>query len=192
MASITRKEVLTTGQVARLCHVAPRTVSKWVDTGQLRGYRIPGSRDRRIPLGQVEAFMRANGIPLPVDGGVCRVMILGDGGDCRQWATWLDECDRFDVRVVVNGFEAGAVWQQYRPHVIVVDVGEGQPEAALGICRAIRGASEVSTAKLVAAVPAGDGQDPQWYIAQGFDACIVKPIQAGMLVAAVQKVMQDI
>ena len=41
------KKVFTTGQVAKICKVAPRTVSKWFDTGRLRGYRIPGSQDRR-------------------------------------------------------------------------------------------------------------------------------------------------
>ena len=45
-----QKDILTTGEVAQICNVAPRTVSKWFDSGQLRGYRIPGSRDRRIPL----------------------------------------------------------------------------------------------------------------------------------------------
>ena len=42
-------KVFTTGQVAKICKVAPRTVSKWFDSGRLRGYRIPGSQDRRIP-----------------------------------------------------------------------------------------------------------------------------------------------
>ena len=37
------KEVLTTGEVAKICNVAPRTVSKWFDSGSLKGYRIPGS-----------------------------------------------------------------------------------------------------------------------------------------------------
>ena len=40
------KKVFTTGQVAKICKVAPRTVSKWFDSGRLRGYRIPGSQDR--------------------------------------------------------------------------------------------------------------------------------------------------
>ena len=44
------KDVLTTGEVARICKVAPRTVTKWFDSGQLRGYRIPGSKDRRTLL----------------------------------------------------------------------------------------------------------------------------------------------
>ena len=37
-------KVFTTGQVAKICKVAPRTVSKWFDSGRLRGYRIPGSQ----------------------------------------------------------------------------------------------------------------------------------------------------
>ncbi|MFA6426095.1 MAG: helix-turn-helix domain-containing protein, partial [Phycisphaerae bacterium] len=39
-----RKDIFTTGQVAQICKVAPRTVTKWFDTGQLKGYRIPGGR----------------------------------------------------------------------------------------------------------------------------------------------------
>ena len=38
------KDVLTTGEVAKICNVASRTVSKWFDSGQLKGYRIPARR----------------------------------------------------------------------------------------------------------------------------------------------------
>src|ERR1700761_2602404 len=58
------KDVLTTGEVAKICNVAPRTVSKWVDSGALHGYRIPGSKDRRIPLNQLIRFMKQHGMPL--------------------------------------------------------------------------------------------------------------------------------
>ena len=44
------KDVLTTGDVARICNVASRTVSKWFDSGQLRGYRIPGSTGFRLAV----------------------------------------------------------------------------------------------------------------------------------------------
>ena len=53
------KDVLTTGEVAKVCNVAARTVSKWFDSGQLQGYRIPGSKDRRIPVSSLQQFMRA-------------------------------------------------------------------------------------------------------------------------------------
>ena len=58
-----KKDVLTTGQVAQICNVAPRTVTKWFDAGQLKGYRIPGSRDRRIPTAEQIRFMKAHNIP---------------------------------------------------------------------------------------------------------------------------------
>lgn len=66
------KQVFTTGEVAKICHVAPRTVSKWFDSGRLRGYRIPGSQDRRIPRDHLIRFLKEHGMPL---GG------LDDTGD---------------------------------------------------------------------------------------------------------------
>ena len=50
----------TTGFVSRLYRVAPRTVSKWVDTGHLGGTRLPGSMDRRISLEDLKQFALAN------------------------------------------------------------------------------------------------------------------------------------
>ena len=58
------KKVFTTGQVAKICKVAPRTVSKWFDSGRLRGYRIPGSQDRRIPREQLLRFLQEHNMPL--------------------------------------------------------------------------------------------------------------------------------
>lgn len=57
---------LTTGQIAALCGVAPRTVSKWIDTGLLKGFRLPGSLDRRVMLADLEAFVEAHGMPVRV------------------------------------------------------------------------------------------------------------------------------
>jgi uncharacterized protein (TIGR02996 family)/excisionase family DNA binding protein len=59
-----RKMVYTTGQVAKLIRVAPRTVSKWFDSGRLRGYRVPGSQDRRIPRVELIRFLKENNMPL--------------------------------------------------------------------------------------------------------------------------------
>lgn len=55
--------VFTTGQVAKICGVATRTVSKWFDSGTLKGYRIPESRDRRIPEKDLREFLATHGMP---------------------------------------------------------------------------------------------------------------------------------
>jgi len=57
-------KVFTTGQAAKICRVAPRTMAKWFDAGRIKGYRMPGSLDRRIPESNLEAFLVANDMPL--------------------------------------------------------------------------------------------------------------------------------
>jgi len=75
------KEVLTTGEVAKICNVAPRTVSKWFDTGRLKGYRLPPTAskadgDRRVERDSLERFCADRGIRLPWQR-VVRVVCVG-------------------------------------------------------------------------------------------------------------------
>ncbi len=63
--SVDYTTVFTTGQVAAIVNVAPRTVTKWFAKGTLKGYRIPGSQDRRIPAKELRAFLEQHGIPVP-------------------------------------------------------------------------------------------------------------------------------
>ncbi len=56
------RQIYTIGQVAKMCRVAPRTVSKWFDSGRLKGYRIPGSQDRRIPIEYLRQFCEKHDI----------------------------------------------------------------------------------------------------------------------------------
>ena len=59
------KNVLSTGEVAKICHVSPRTVQKWFDRKLINGYKIPGGRDRRIPRNELIRFMEENNMPMP-------------------------------------------------------------------------------------------------------------------------------
>lgn len=43
---ITEPELLTTGQVASLFKVDPKTVSRWATAGRLRSIRTPGGQHR--------------------------------------------------------------------------------------------------------------------------------------------------
>lgn len=55
--------ILTTGQIAKQCSVAPRTVAKWIDSGLLKGFRVPGSKDRRVLRSVFEAFATEHNLP---------------------------------------------------------------------------------------------------------------------------------
>jgi len=60
---LSTKSVFTTGEAAKICKVSQQTIIRCFDSGQLKGFRVPGSRFRRIPRDQLIAFMRDNGIP---------------------------------------------------------------------------------------------------------------------------------
>src|SRR5207253_2902868 len=118
------KKVFTTGQVAKICKVAPRTVSKWFDSGKLRGYRIPGSKDRRIPLQQLVRFMRAHDIPLNgLESGAIRVLIAQADADVLELlGDALARDAAYEVHKVRTAFEAGLVAGSARPQVLLLDV----------------------------------------------------------------------
>ena len=43
------KTVFTTGEAAKICKVSQQTIIRCFDSGQLKGFRVAGSRFRRIP-----------------------------------------------------------------------------------------------------------------------------------------------
>src|SRR3954470_11932276 len=103
------KDVLTTGEVAKICNVAPRTVSKWFDTGALHGYRIPGSKDRRIPLNQLLRFMRHQRRPLHgLMNGCTPILIVDDEQDIVEvLEKILEDEAKYEAEVAKGGFSAG-------------------------------------------------------------------------------------
>lgn len=50
--------ILTTGDLAEIISVATRTVAKWIDSGRLKGYRLPDSQDRRVLRSELLRFIR--------------------------------------------------------------------------------------------------------------------------------------
>ncbi len=65
---MTNRDVLRTGDVAKLCRVAARTVTKWIDNGSLKGFRIPGSAHRRVTRDDFIAFAKAHGMEFALKG----------------------------------------------------------------------------------------------------------------------------
>lgn len=167
------KNVLTTGDVARICNVAPRTVSKWFDNGQLKGYRIPGSKDRRIPLSELVRFMKMHNMPtaaLPV--GKIRVLIVDTNTDVASTlAEALSTRGDYEVQTVGSNFETGAVAQKFAPHVLLVNLLADGIDAA-GICKSIREDEDLQTIKIVAlANDLGDSESAA-LLQKGFDGYV--------------------
>ena len=118
------KTVFTTGEAAKICKVSQQTIIRCFDNGQLKGFRVPGSRFRRIPREALYKFMKDNGIPTDaLESGKRKVLLVDDDAALVEVLTKvLDEDGRFEVRVAGNGFDAGMMVKEYRPDIIVLDV----------------------------------------------------------------------
>ena len=118
------KTVFTTGEAAKICKVSQQTIIRCFASGQLKGFRVPGSRFRRIPREQLFVFMRDNGIPTDaLESGKRKVLIVDDDRELVELISDVLERDtRFEARSVNNGFDAGMMVKEYRPDLIVLDI----------------------------------------------------------------------
>jgi excisionase family DNA binding protein len=118
------KTVFTTGEAAKICKVSQQTIIRCFDNGSLKGFRVPGSKFRRIPRDQLFAFMRDNGIPTDaLESGKRKVLIVDDDEELVELLTDVFEKDaRFDIRTANNGFDAGMLVREFRPDLVVLDV----------------------------------------------------------------------
>lgn len=185
------KDVLTTGDVARICNVAPRTVSKWFDTGKLRGYRIPGSKDRRIPLDQLVRFMRAHDIPLNgLESGSTRVLIVeSDANIAKLLAEALSREAGFETHTARHAFEAGHVSAAVKPQVILMDVAVSGLTGREAV-QAIKGLPDLNTARCVAIAGTADPGLRERLSQDGFDAVLPRPIDVPTVVRTIESLTQ--
>jgi len=118
------KTVFTTGEAAKICKVSQQTIIRCFDNGSLKGFRVPGSRFRRIPRHELFSFMRDNGIPTDaLESGKRKALIVDDDQDLVELLQDAFARDgRFDIKTANNGFDAGMLVKEFRPDVVVLDI----------------------------------------------------------------------
>lgn len=117
------KSLFTTGEAAEICNVSQQTIIRCFDAGRLKGFRIPGSKFRRIPRESLVAFMRENGIPTDnFESGKKKVLIVDDDAEIVELiADVLVRDGRFEVRTASSGYDAGIMTEKFGPDLIILD-----------------------------------------------------------------------
>jgi len=125
-------------------------VSKWFDSGRLRGYRIPGSQDRRIPREHLIRFLKEHGMPLGEleDEAVGKILIVGAEASIRGGLREQMSADTFKLDFANSGFEAGIQAESLHPDCVVIDFVMGRSEALM-IAQNLRKNAEYADVVLV-------------------------------------------
>lgn len=117
------KKIFTTGEAAMVCKVSQQTIIRCFDSGRLSGFRVPGSKFRRIPRDELIRFMKANGIPTTaIEGDRKRILVVDDDEQIIElFHDMLGNDPRFDVRSATTGYDAGMLTESFRPDLIILD-----------------------------------------------------------------------
>ncbi len=178
------KNVFTTGEVADICNLSQQTVIRCFDSGRLRGYRVPGSRFRRIPRDALVQFMKEHHIPLDqLEMGKTRVLVVDDDPAIVEMLVELLERDgRFEVQTAATGFDAGLRTREFRPDAIVLDYMLPDINGN-AVCRSIRSDETLRDVKIIIVSGVVDREHVEKLLADGADDFIQKPFSIEQLVA---------
>jgi excisionase family DNA binding protein len=174
------KTIFTTGQVAKICKVAPRTVSKWFDSGRLRGYRIPGSQDRRIPREHLIRFLKEHGMPLGEleDEAVGKVLLVGAESLIKGSLKDQMGNDSFKLEYANSGFEAGLQAESLHPDCVVIDFVMGRNEAVM-IAQNLRKNTAYADTVIIGLL--SDDDNASGFDRAAFNETFRKPFDAALL-----------
>ncbi|MDD3589947.1 MAG: response regulator [Thermoguttaceae bacterium] len=185
------KTVFTTGEAAKICKVSQQTIIRCFDSGQLKGFRVPGSRFRRIPRECLYTFMKENNIPTDaLESGKRKVLVVDDDKDLVELLVDVLEGDgRFETRSVNNGFDAGMTVREYRPDLIILDVMLPDINGK-DVCLRIRSDKSLEAVKIVCVSGMVEEDKIEELRRAGANDFLAKPFEVEKLIETICKLLE--
>jgi two-component system, OmpR family, response regulator len=182
------KRVYTTGEAAEVCKISQQTIIRCFDNGQLHGFRVPGSRFRRIPREQLIRFMKENGIPQDsLSDGKTRVLVVDDDASIVELLKdGLKATGRFDVATAGGGYRAGVMTQQFDPDVVLLDYMLPDINGNI-VCKTIRENPELAHIKILIISGMASSAEVDKLMAAGADGFIKKPFNIDKVIEKIEE-----
>jgi len=188
---LSRKRVFTTGEAAAVCKVSQQTIIRCFDSGRLAGFRVPGSKFRRIPRDELIRFMRANHIPLDALGSTRkRVLVVDDDPAIVElYADLFARDARFDLRTAGNGYDAGMLTESFRPQLIVLDYMLPDINGTV-VCARVRENPNLAGAKVLCVSGVAEPAEVRKLMEAGANGFIKKPFHVEDLMGKVLELLE--
>lgn len=185
------KAIYTTGEAAEICGLSQQTIIRCFDEGQLEGFRVPGSKFRRIPRESLIRFMRTNNMSTEeLESGKIRVLVVDDDPQIVElFVDVLNADERFDVATAQTGYEAGLLTQEFRPDVVILDFMLPDVNGDV-VCKAIRRSPALADIKILAISGMAAQAEIDKILAAGANEFIKKPFNIGNVVDMMVKMVK--
>ncbi|MHB1156637.1 MAG: response regulator [Phycisphaerales bacterium] len=190
-ADIRTKQVFTTGEAAEVCQVSQQTIIRCFDAQRLKGFRVPGSRFRRIPREELMRFMKDNNIPLDrLDGSKRRVLVVDDDEQIVElFVDVLNRDGRFDVKTASTGYDAGVVTQQFRPDLMILDYMLPDVNGNV-VCNTVRLNPDLKDMKIIIVSGVVNQDEIDDLLKAGADDFVKKPFNIEKLVGRIGELLE--
>ena len=188
--NLSDKQVYTTGEAAGICKISQQTIIRCFDKGKLKGFRVPGSRFRRIPREDLLRFMRENDIPTEqLQGSRKRLLIVDDDEQIRElFVDVLSGDDRFTLKTASTGYDAGLFTEQFKPDLMILDYMLPDINGNV-VCKAVRDNPNVANMKIIIVSGVADQREVRQLMEAGADAFIKKPFSIDELLRRVSQLL---
>ncbi len=186
------KTVFTTGEVAEICRISQQTVIRCFDNGKLNGFRVPGSKFRRIPKEALLDFMREHDIPVEnLNRGKRKVLVVDDDRDIVDMLVdILGRDGRFEVQSASNGFDAGALTKEFQPDIVLLDYMLPDINGNI-VCQRIRSDAQLSHTRIIIVSGAVDPAEIDSLKSAGADDFIQKPFDIDQLIGRMVELLRS-
>jgi excisionase family DNA binding protein len=184
------KTVFTTGEAADICKVSQQTIIRCFDSGRLKGFRVPGSRFRRIPREALIAFMRDNGIPPDaLDSGKTKILVVDDDPEIVElFVDVLERDGRFEVKTANTGYTAGILTQEFNPDLIILDYMLPDINGNI-VCQTIRANPAFEQTKIIIVSGVVNQDEINELLKAGADDFVKKPFNIEKLIERIGELL---
>jgi len=184
------KELFTTGEAAEICNISQQTIIRCFDSGRLKGFRVPGSRFRRIPRESLILFMKENFIPTNnLETGKKKILIVDDDKEIIELLTDVFFRDgRFEIKHASGGYDAGILTQQFHPDLILLDYMLPDVNGNI-VCQTIRKNPEFENIKIIIVSGVINREEIDSLLKIGADDFIQKPFNIADLIDRVSRLL---
>lgn len=185
------KDLFTTGEAADICNVSQQTIIRCFDAGKVQGFRIPGSKFRRIPRSNLVKFMKDHNIPFDnLESGKRKVLIVDDDAEIVELLVdVLSRDGRFEIKTAASGYEAGIQTQQFRPDLILLDYMLPDVNGNV-VCQTIKKNPEFEHIKIIIVSGVVKRDEIKQLLKSGAEDFIKKPFNIAELTEKVTAVLK--
>lgn len=170
---------LSTGELAKLCHMTKHTVLAAIASGKLAASTTPGGH-HRIHARDAVRFLRMHGLPTDaLESRPQTVLVMSREDVVQQLLQSVLSAEAIATERAHSGFEAGMLTERLRPEVVVLDAPTVAEAEAVG--RGLKGASGTGRPRLLVLSSSEDGRDEAALLAAGADAVLRKPFNVEAL-----------